>query len=384
MNFRDAEFKKDIEFKFTEFSKIAYFRKATFYGKADFQYTIFSEVASFTETKSFDEINFARASFSEHYHTYFCSLNRKREFAEFTRTPRLLFQNTIFPEKVLFSDCDLSKTSFEECSVEKIKFVGCNFAKEGFGFFKRNAFQPKIYRTKNIFKNFILAFKAEGQLLKKVFFKKNYFALIKKIKKQKTKKNQLEVSANKIKKTIIIKDEQKTKELAKISQKVIKINEKLQGIGLETEKKRKDREDFYRKIKTIQGVEKNWKLMGDFYIGEMEAKRSKNFWNYIGFSAYKYFLGYSERISIIICWIFLIWLAAAFWFVFFENNYCCDFYCFFKILFKDAMEVTFLPLSFRLEFSNNDPITTAQRIFLILSWFFWVPLIVAIQRRFRF
>ena len=58
-------------------------------------------------------------------------------------------------------------------------------------------------------------------------------------------------------------------------------------------------------MKSSLEASKSWKQAGDFYIDELELRRrKKKFWNYCGLSIYKYYLGYAERFTVILFWIF--------------------------------------------------------------------------------
>ena len=266
--------------------------------------------------------------------------------------PSLQFRYTIFPKLVLFSNCNLSQTTFESCTIADIKFRSCEFAKTGFGIFKRNAFENRT-RQKSFWKNFCLALRLEGRLLKKAFSK----------------------NEDEIKKEI--------KELEKN-------NEKLHSIELETEEKRKDREDLCCQMKTALESSKKWKQAGDFYIGELEARRSKNWWEYIKLSCFKYLLGYAERISILFIIITFLFFAAAlilgdslygfsFDGYFVNYNWSC-----FEFDFEKAAKSTLFPLTLRIELKADDAINFWETVFLIASWVLWITLAVAIRRRFRF
>ena len=117
---------------------------------ADFGYVIFSQKVDFTNTIFLNAVQFRRATFSPDHHTYFCNLNLKqkdnpdkRNEKETYPAPRLQFRDTIFPQLVLFSNCNLSQTTFESCTIAGIKFRSCEFAKTGFFIFKRNAFENR-------------------------------------------------------------------------------------------------------------------------------------------------------------------------------------------------------------------------------------------------
>ena len=124
-----------------------------------------------------NEVHFRRASFSQSHYTYFCNLNLKqkdnadkRNKKETHPAPRLQFRDIIFPQLILFSNCNLSQTTFERCTIADIKFRSCEFAKTGFFIFKRNAFENRT-RQKSFWKIFCLALRLEGRLLKKAFSK---------------------------------------------------------------------------------------------------------------------------------------------------------------------------------------------------------------------
>ena len=117
---------------------------------ADFGYVVFSQKVDFTNTIFLNAVQFRRATFSPDHHTYFCNLNLKqkdnpdkRNEKETYPAPRLQFRDTIFPQLVLFSNCNLSQTTFESCTIAGIKFRSCEFAKTGFFIFKRNAFENR-------------------------------------------------------------------------------------------------------------------------------------------------------------------------------------------------------------------------------------------------
>ena len=58
-------------------------------------------------------------------------------------------------------------------------------------------------------------------------------------------------------------------------------------------------------MKSSLEASKSWKQAGDFYIDELELRRRrKKFLNYCGLSIYKYYLGYAERFTVILFWIF--------------------------------------------------------------------------------
>ena len=121
-------------------------------------------------------------------------------------------------------------------------------------------------------------------------------------------------------------------------------------------------------MKTALESSKEWKQAGDFYIGELEARRSKNWWEYLKLTSFKYLLGYAERISILIIWIIAIPFIA---------------YCFIQNL-SETLKITILPLALTLDLQDKDLLILVVIFFRLLSWLFWITLAVAIRRRFRF
>ena len=352
-----------------------------------------------------NEVQFRRATFSQNHYTYFCNLNLeqkydtdKRNEKETHPTPSLQFRDIIFPKLVLFSNCNLSQTTFESCTIADIKFRSCEFTKTGFFIFKRNAFENRT-RQKSFWKNFCLALRLEGRLLKKAFSKNQDSRLTK-------KRGEIEREIKEIKKEIkeIAKE---IKEIAKNNEKlqqqthdksqkletnhlkIAKLNKKLHSIELETEEKRKDREDLCCQMKTALESSKRWRQAGDFYIGELEARRSQNWWEYLKLSFFKYLLGYAERISILFISITFLFFAAAlilgdslcgfsFDGCFVNYNWSC-------FNFEKAAKSTLFPLTLRIEFKEEATINFWETAFLIItSWVLWITLAVAIRRRFRF
>ena len=182
----------------------------------------------------------------------------------------------------------------------------------------------------------------------------------------------------------------KRDEIKKEVKELEKNNEKLHSIELETEEKRKDREDLCCQMKTALESSKRWKQAGDFYIGELEARRSKNWWEYIKLTCFKYLLGYAERISILFISITILFFAAAlilgdslygfsFDGCFVNYNWSC-----FEFDFEKAAKSTIFPLTLRIELKADDAIKFWETVFLITSWVLWITLAVAIRRRFRF
>lgn len=369
-HFYKATFLEEVDCHAAIFSRKAEFNKATLSGKAnfssarfsdiaDFGYVVFLQKVDFTNTIFLNEVRFRRATFSQNHHTYFCNLNLKqndnadeRNEKETYPAPRLQFRDTIFPKLVLFSNYNLYQTTFEKCTIADIKFRSCEFAKTGFFIFKRNTFENRT-RQKSFWENICFAPKLKGRLLKKDFSKK----------REEIKKEVKELEKN---------------------------NEKLHSRELETEEKRKDREDLCCQMKTALESSKRWRQAGDFYIGELEARRSKNWWEYLKLTCFKYLLGYAERISILFISITILFFAAALilgdslygfsfdgWFV--NYNWSC-----FEFDFEKAAKSTLFPLTLRLELKAGDAIKFWETVFLIASWVLWITLAVAVRRRFRF
>ena len=359
VDFSRARFSGEANFWQAIFSGEANFFRTTFSDRADFGYVVFLQKVDFTNTILLNKVRFRRATFSPDHHTYFCNLNLKqkdnpdkRNEKETYPAPILQFRDTIFPKLVLFSNCNLSQTTFERCTIADIKFRSCEFAKTGFGVFKRNAFENRT-RQKSFWKNFCFALRLEGRLLKKYFSKKRG-------------------------------------EIEKEVKELEKNNEKLHSIELETEEKRKDREDICCQMKTALESSKKWKQAGDFYIGELEARRSKNWWEYLKLTCFKYLLGYAERISILFIIITILFFAAAlilgdslygfsFDGYFVNYNWSC-----FEFDFEKAAKSTIFPLTLRIELKADAAINFWETVFLIASWILWITLAVAVRRRFRF
>ena len=361
-NFYEARFSDRANFDEATFSGEVDFRKATFSDRADFGYVVFLQKVDFTNTMFLNEVRFRRATFSQNHNTYFCNLNlkqkddpNKRNEKETYPAPSLQFRDTIFPQLVLFSNCNLSQTTFERCTIADIKFRSCEFAKTGFGVFKRNAFENRT-RQKSFWENFCLALKLEGPLFKKAFSKNQDSSLTK-----------------------------KRDEIEKEIKELEKNNEKLHSIELETEEKRKDREDICCQMKTALESSKRWKQAGDFYIGELEARRNKNLWEYLKLTCFKYLLGYAERISILFISITILFFAAAL----ILGDSLCGFsfdgcfvnynWSYFEFDFEKAAKSTLFPLTLRIEFKADDAIKFWETVFLIASWVLWITLAVAIS-----
>ena len=171
-SFIGATFSRAVYFDSARFSEEANFMGARFSEIADFGYVVFSQKVDFTNTIFLNAVQFRRATFSPDHHTYFCNLNLKqkdnpdkRNEKETYPAPCLQFRDTIFPQLVLFSNCNLSQTTFESCTIAGIKFRSCEFVKTGVGVFKRNAFENRT-RQKSFWENICFALRLEGRLLK--------------------------------------------------------------------------------------------------------------------------------------------------------------------------------------------------------------------------
>ena len=231
-----------------------------------------------------------------------------------------------------------------------------------------------------------MALRLDGRLLKKAFYKNQDSSLTKKRDKIEKEIKELEKNNEKLQQ----KTQDKSQKLETIPLKIAKLNEKLHSRELETEEKRKDREDLCCQMKTALESSKRWRQAGDFYIGELEARRSKNWWEYTKLSCFKYLLGYAERISILFISITILFFAAALilgdslygfsfdgWFV--NYNWSC-----FEFDFEKAAKSTLFPLTLRIELKADDAIKFWETVFLIASWILWITLAVAVRRRFRF
>ena len=116
----------------------------------------------------------------------------------------------------------------------------------------------------------------------------------------------------------------------------------------------------------------------------MEAKRKKSWQNNFKLSFYKYFLGYAERISIIVIWIILLLFATAYFLPFISACTVDKHILEIPLCFEKASKLTIFPLTLRLELRDGDPLNGWEIVFLLSSWIFWIALATAIRRRFRF
>ena len=368
--FYNAEFSENVEFSESIFQGRASFENITFKKGAKFWRTIFEKEVDFWAAnflgKKKGKVEFKETIFSDNHTNFFHKLNEN----EISTPPEIIFQTIIFSNKFILSESDLSKTRFEGCIIEKLQFLNCEFKKEDQFPFRRDAFcfestqkehwVHKIFRQLKIF----------------LFGSKRNF---------------------------------------------------------------KDREQLSRQMKTSLEASKNWNQAGDFFIEEMEARRKQlpplifaaAFFIWIYFSAaflenledldlenldimmqvfilvvilliilsflyvilgipnifyqtlqscslflYKWLFGYAERISVIILWMLIIFVATAYYYVFKE----ADFWC---LAFKKAAFLTILPLTFKAEIGPNVAGSGLKAIPLVISWVYWIMLGVAIRRKFR-
>ena len=118
----------------------------------------------------------------------------------------------------------------------------------------------------------------EVRLLKKAFSKNQDSRLTKK--RDEIEREIKEIAKNNEK--LQQQTQDKSQKLETNHLKIAKLNKKLHSIELETEEKRKDREDICCQMKTALESSKRWRQAGDFYIGELEARfSSQNWWEYL-------------------------------------------------------------------------------------------------------
>ena len=178
-----------------------------------------------------------------------------------------------------------------------------------------------------------------------------------------------------------------------------------------------DQEQLSRQMKSSLEGSKNWKQAGDFYIGELELRRKKNGWSYFGLSIYKYYLGYAERFTVILFWIF----ALFFYTTGFNYKKDLDYFketkppekkinmrametgyseecieatnnnesvfiiiskCSAVDSIKKSANLLIFPLTLRTQTKGFENLSDV--FFVMISWPVWLALFVAIKRRFRF
>ena len=187
-------------------------------------------------------------------------------------------------------------------------------------------------------------------------------------------------------------------------------------------------------MKSSLEASKSWKQAGDFYIDELELRR-QDWLSYCGLSIYKYYLGYAERFTVILFWIF----ALFFYTTGFNYNKNLDYFkeirnstipikigdieckgepvegekqfteecitklvkktgyseeCikatnnsgFIRVCFLDSIKksanLLIFPLTLRTQTKGFE--TLSDVAFVMLSWPVWLAFFIAIKRRFRF
>ena len=177
------------------------------------------------------------------------------------------------------------------------------------------------------------------------------------------------------------------------------------------EQDRQDKEQLSRQMKSSLEASKSWKQAGDFYIDELELRR-QDWLSYCGLSIYKYYLGYAERFTVILFWIF----ALFFYTTGFNYNKNLDYFkettltekkinmlametgyseeCikatnnsgFIRVCFLDSVKksanLLIFPLTLRTQTKGFE--TLSDVAFVMLSWPVWLAFFIAIKRRFRF
>ena len=149
-----------------------------------------------------------------------------------------------------------------------------------------------------------------------------------------------------------------------------------------------DEKQLCRQMKTSLETSKNWKQRGDFYIGEMEARKevlkptcfrdlfTKDSGNWLGLCLYKWLFGYAEKISILIIWIAITFFATAVYVYFFGEESCSIIEAM-----KLSAELTIPPVSIKLGWPDLGKVWYIFPI--IFSWTLWITLVVAIQRKLK-
>ena len=426
ITFEGTKFQKKINFYKTKFNDVVSFEKSTFQIEDEnspfFQYTEFTKIIGFKNVKIISEkdnsLEFDSVVFSNNYPSSFHQIKKTTN-----EPPLLKFKNIFFPSQFIFSDCNLSKTEFDECFIEKAKFLNCEFKKEHWQPFHRDTFYfGKTKKKEDVQENklksdLILFYKEPCQLAENKGIKNKHFLFLPLF-------DLIILSSlgfyfcfdfsgkiifpivgiiytirlipifhclsvkNKIKPLSIIccLFLPLTFSVTKLS--IIKANKDNQEKehkqankdNQEKEHKRADKEQLYRQMKSSFEASKNWKQAGDCFIGELEAKREKNLWNWIGLTIYKYFLGYAERFTVLIFWMVFLGIIVT---DYYYNNCagmsktCCNW----TESFLKASNIIILPLALRgeIDFENLSEI-----IFVVFAFPFWFALFIAIKRRFRF
>ena len=426
ITFEGTKFRNKINFYKTKFNDVVSFEKSTFQIEDEnspfFQYTEFTKIIGFKNVKIISEKNnsleFDSVVFSNNYPSSFHQIKKTTN-----EPPLLKFKNIFFPSQFIFSDCNLSKTEFDECFIEKAKFLNCEFKKEHWQPFHRDTFYfGKTKKKEDVQENklksdLILFYKEPCQLAENKGIKNKHFLFLPLF-------DLIILSSlgfyfcfdfsgkiifpivgiiytirlipifhclsvkNKIKPLSIIccLFLPLTFSVTKLS--IIKANKDNQEKehkqankdNQEKEHKRADKEQLYRQMKSSFEASKNWKQAGDCFIGELEAKREKNLWNWIGLTIYKYFLGYAERFTVLILW--MVFLGIIVTDYYYNNCAVMSQTCYnWTESFLKASNIIILPLALRgeIDFENLSEI-----IFVVFTFPFWFALFIAIKRRFRF
>ena len=354
-NFNKTEFLGNTNFNLTEFSKRSvffsavikkgFFNRVRFLGETDFAEVEFGKEVDFSRAEFLREVYFEKTkflgtvNFNETKFIGQTTFNetkfsenfpsyfydlKKKEWGK-DSIPNLNFESVLFPSQFIFSNCDLQKTTFKECIIKNAQFLNCTFCKKGKGFFERNAFC------------------SESEY---------------KIKEKRTEKEFVQTKEDK-------------KQLCRQMK-----------TSLEDEKQ------LCRQMKTSLETSKNWKQRGDFYIGEMEARKevlkptcfrdlfTKDSGNWLGLCLYKWLFGYAEKISILIIWIAITFFATAVYVYFFGEESCSIIEAM-----KLSAELTIPPVSIKLGWPDLGKVWYIFPI--IFSWTLWITLVVAIQRKLK-
>ena len=387
-------------------------------------------------------MRFNSVIFSRQYLTDFCEINEKKKTkVSGEKEPALLiFKDISFPSEVVFSRCNLSKTEFLDCIIEKAKFLNCTFLNSSFSLnpFKRDRFYvagegEKDKRKSWIIVKFVWAFLLF--FLPIIYFFSNFVGVV----------CVLVILLFFIsgRGLYLFYDEKKKNPLGWIT-KAIKYfcnDKKKENKNQDNEdqeqliRHREDQEQLSRQMKSSLEASKSWKQAGDFYIDELELRRrKKKILNYCGLSIYKYYLGYAERFTVILFWIFaLFFYTTSFnykkgldYFKEIRNSPIIDKECKVKTLkgekmfteecitmlametgyseecikatnnsvfiliskcsavdsIKKSANLLIFPLTLRTQTKGFE--TLSDVAFVMLSWPVWLAFFIAIKRRFRF
>lgn len=141
ISFFDTIFSQKVSFKDVEFLKKVNFNYTTIKEEISFENTIFIEEASFNNADFLENTKFLETKFSNEKQTTFeaTEFNTSKTKNNKKIPASVYFSNILFPDKVIFRSCDLSRASFLNSNIEKVRFDECEWGK----------LETKITKTKD-------------------------------------------------------------------------------------------------------------------------------------------------------------------------------------------------------------------------------------------